>query len=898
MQFSRLWGWAKANYLHPSDPLFGWLSGVDHALDVAMVFRALAEGPYRQTLTALFGKMDDALLDALTVFAALHDLGKASLTFQGMPKGPTPLPDPFGWIHHSDEASALLLGAHRTALPELASVLRPVVDIGDEADRAMLRAAFSHHGLPQNGTEWARQQDLTSRWRPLPGDARNPLDLVQSIVSALPPRSWPNPLQDLSPDQRLPAIHGFMGLINLADWIGSSHRWFPLRPIRPAGFDRWTASRQALDDIGWTRFSLAHADDETAIRETLALYTSGRARQLRPVQARAVEALIASPPRPGDVLVLEEETGGGKTLIAYLLHALLARRGLVTGLTFCLPTRASAKAIHEGATRVYGHRYPPVLALPGYDEALTSPLSNTSRDGDGKSTWSTRSRHRFLASPVSIGTVDQVLMGTLPLKYAHLRSVAAAPNLLVVDEVHASDPYMRGLLREVVTRRRRHGGITLLMSATLGADLRSELLAPPVGSAVGGRRRATSAPPPDPATTDAPYPALWLAPRRPVQIQAGEGPRQEKAVHVTSSEYWPARNVDKVAEIAVAAAQAGARVLVIRNTVGLARATAEAVAALGSGFLLRLGGHAVCHHARYAAADRTALDQVLMKTLHPDPAKRSDTGVVAVTTQTAEQSLDVDADLLITDLVPVDVLLQRIGRLHRNQDAAALAARPAGFRSARCVVLTPAEPQALLALANPSVTRPNNWGTDRAYADTLALAATRELIGEEVTWHIPSDNRRLVEAATARAALASLAKRYGKAGAEAELRASVAAIFQAGRADEIRWTDQMDPSRDTFCQAFDRRPKGEASSAERIGTRLGVSDVRLELQRPLPSPFGSWEIAALTVPGHLALSVGITADAEATWSPAIGGVTVAVVGHSACFTYGPFGLDLLLQRSR
>jgi CRISPR-associated endonuclease/helicase Cas3 len=894
-----LWGWAKTNRRDPVDPGFAWLSYLDHGLDVAAVLRALAEGPYRGLIRALFGRDDDELLDGLASLAGLHDLAKASWTFQGMERGPTPR-GKFSYIHHTEEACALLWEVHRTALPGLAAALRPIADLADADDRALLRAAFSHHGMPRNGRGWESQLDLIGRMRPLAATGQDPLALVRQLVEALPVRFGPHPFAGLDAMRRNAALHGLMGLVNLADWIGSSVAWFPLRPERPDRFDRWWAAHQALAEIGWPLLGLSHADDDEAVRQVLAHYTGGRARTLRHVQARVVAAIKAAPPMPGDVLVLEEETGGGKTLAAYLIHALLARRGLCTGLTFCLPTRASARAIHEGAARVYNARTVPVLAVGGYDGSPVLPrladrsaTDSASKLGQGELGWAARSRHRFLAAPVAVGTVDQVLLGVLTVKYAHIRQVAPACNLLVVDEVHASDPYMRGLLREVVQRRRAMGGITLLMSATLGADLRDELLAPasaPTPTATSGRRtlRGSSQTPQKsdegPAariTEEAPYPVLWLRPDNPVRLT--DSLPTSKDVEIEPSGDWPEGVADLVAARAIAAARAGARVLVIRNTVGLARATAVAVSALDPALMLCLNRHPVCHHARFAAQDRLALDGALMAALDPEPASRGQ-GVVTVTTQTAEQSLDVDADLLITDLVPADVLLQRIGRLHRNRSAKAAAARPVGFTNARCVVLGPADPAMVLSFAASPGRGPNNWGTDRAYADTLAVSATREMIGAGALWCIPTDNRRLVEGATSETARAAIAERFGVAGAEAQRRVSARSMFHNEKRREVSWSFWENPDGKRLCEVFETGADGMAA------TRLGLSDCRIEVDPPFPSPFGPWTIGAVTVPGWLALALELPGDGRAAWRQAGEEVELAVEGHRASFSYGPFGL--------
>jgi CRISPR-associated endonuclease/helicase Cas3 len=893
---SDLWGWGKTNRRDAQHEAFAWLGLVDHGLDVASVFRALATGPYRIMLQALFARSDDVLLDSLAAFAGLHDLAKASWTFQGMPNGPTPLPrrSAFGYIHHSDEACAFLCGTHMAALPGLAAALRPVADLADADDKALLRAVFSHHGLPRNGRDWEHQTDLPARLRPLSGQngTRDPLVLVRDLVQALPTRTGLHPLAGLDLPQRHAALHGIMGLVSLADWIGSSAAWFPLTDQRPQGFDRWWAARHALAEIGWPLLGLGHASDADAVREVLALYSGGTARSLRPAQARVVEAVMSRPPQPGDVMVLEDETGGGKTLAAFLVHALLARRGLCTGLTFCLPTRASARQIHKGAAQVFGERVAPVLAVGGYETSVPLPgLSDKGVNERQPLGWAARRPHRFLAAPVAIGTVDQVLLGALTVRFAHLRQVAPACNLMVVDEVHASDPYMRGLLREVVQRRRASGGITLLMSATLGGDLRRDLLAVPRpapargGGVLRGTGRDAVREPAGLDALDAPYPALWLGPDEAVPLSDGRA--VPKVVEVVPCGDWHSDAVGLVAARAVAAARLGARVLVIRNTVGLARATATAVAVLAPELMLHIGPHPVCHHARFAAEDRLQLDAALMTALDPDPGKRGG-GVIAVTTQTSEQSLDIDVDLLITDLVPIDVLLQRIGRLHRNRLLEAAARRPQGFADARCIVLGPASPRAMLDYAASPGRGPNGWGTDRAYADTLALAATRALIADGDRWRIPDDNRRLVEAGTSKAARNELAVKFGGPGEEAAMRTTARAMFENDSRKQVSWSWHNQPDGAPLCQSgrFETRADSQAV------TRLGLSDKRIEMTVPFRSPLGDWDIPALTVPGWLALLVGLEGDLTATAKGSADEVDLLVDGCDARFRYGPFGLTV------
>ena len=171
------------------------------------------------------------------------------------------------------------------------------------------------------------------------------------------------------------------------------------------------------------------------------------------------------------------------------------------------------------------------------------------------------------------------------------------------------------------------------------------------------------------------YPAVSV---RGDTIDAGEN---DQAKTVAMSIQPVMREPDVVAQLALDAARAGAKVLVVRNTVNYAVNTWQAVAERAAGPFdkLRMSVATLLHHGRYAAGDRRLLDGRVEELLGKDSAPRA-SGCVVVGTQTLEQSLDIDADLLITDLCPVDVLLQRMGRLHRHTQA-----RPTGGQRQRRV---------------------------------------------------------------------------------------------------------------------------------------------------------------------------------------------------------------------
>jgi len=306
----------------------------------------------------------------------------------------------------------------------------------------------------------------------------------------------------------------------------------------------------------------------------------------------------------------------------------------------------------------------------------------------------------------------------------------------------------------------------------------------------------------------------------------------------------PTMDPKEAAVRAIAAAERGARVLVIRNTVTMAVATWRAVQEAGGlALLMQAAGHPALHHGRFAAEDRALLDHAVETSLVPDPA-RAPQGRIVIGTQTLEQSLDIDADLLISDLCPMDVLLQRIGRLHRHA-----LPRPESFDIARVVVLLPQE--GLDRLTAPCFDNGlGGWmtpeGFNGIYRDLAGLELTRRLIGAHPVWRIPEMNRILVEGATHPDKIAALVEEKGEDWARYDrtVGGSEAAAGQIARLNVLDRTTRFEML-------------NFPSSDERIMTRLGEEGVILTLDPSPEGPFGL-PISRIALPARW--SLGITQE--------------------------------------
>ncbi len=707
------------------------------------------------------------------------------------------------------EAFGLLLPDHSPALARALHL--PAMHRWGPAFAPLFLAVLAHHGRPIF-PEAPRDRQI---WKPF--EAYDPHAAAEDIGAFLLNyfvdawRDGPN-LPECQAFQ-----HHLAGLVALADQIGSMEAHFPLgRHVHDALMADSAARAQRaiaalrLDGSG-IRAGLRNIDAATAFG-----WPQGSAP--KPMQQR-----LRDLPVDARLVVLESETGSGKTEAAILRFQRLFAAGEVDSMYFAVPTRAAASALHARIDRAIRAMTAEeaVLAVPGYLRAGAASgralpgfevlWDDAPEEALRMARWAAETPRRFLASFVAVGTVDQVMLAGLRVKWAHFRTAALSRALLVIDEVHASERYMQAVLDGVLRTHLAGGGHALLMSATLGADARAKWLVGPRGK-------------PDRAVA---YPALsWREGKQERHLPLQHDGRS-KTVAVSAQPVMAV--TDAVARLAIDAAARGARVLVIRNTVNQVIATQQAIEALmPNAPLLHVNGVPAPHHGRFAAEDRLLLDQAVEAGFgkHAPLAP-----IIAVGSQTLEQSLDICADILISDLCPIDVLLQRIGRLHRHDRP-----RATGFETAPCVVLAPEALEPGAGLVRFGLGHHDGRGV---YPDMTGLEAVRRLIAERPVWTIPRDNRDLVEAGTDPQALDALAARLGHGWTQDRLGLSGTNIAkdQHGRSVSIDRTIPFDNPQILF------------PDDEKILTRLGSDRFMVELGGAI-GPFGH-PVSRMTLPEHL-----------------------------------------------
>lgn len=546
------------------------------------------------------------------------------------------------------------------------------------SDLAMAVAA--HHGSVDRGYP----PDLAETYGGAPwADERR--KLVARLCSVLK-----GDLRDAVPcDARLLA-----GLTCVADWIGSDEEFFPSDAEPSCGGDADAMALRALEQCGFRPLALRPC---LSFRDVFGF-------EPRPAQT----AFLDSVQGPG-LYVLEAPMGIGKTEAALYAAYRLMASGHHHGLYFALPTRLTSDRIHTRVAaflqRVAAGPTAPLLA---HGMAWLRAFEHGGEGLAPGSPWF-HPMKRALLHPVAVGTIDQALLAVLNVKHAFVRLFGLAGKVVVLDEVHSYDVYTGTLLDELVRRLREVGCTVIVLSATLTGKRRRQL-----APALGAQRAAA-------------YPLLTGEPE--------DSPAFARALPAPVGRACRVRFVDweaqAVARAAVDAAQRGACVVCIANTVAQAQTWYKAAK---NG--MREGDFPVgILHARFPLLRREQLEADWLARLGADSAARPN-GCVLVATQILEQSVDIDADWMISELAPTDMLLQRMGRLWRHGRAvrpvpepeiAIVSADPSGSKS-------PEEAIRALGKANSFVYAP------------YVLLRTREVWQCRDAATLPDDIRALIEA--------------------------------------------------------------------------------------------------------------------------------------------------------
>lgn len=584
-----------------------------HMLDVAAVAeRLLRVSPFPDRWKAAF-----------TLLVALHDLGKIGAEFREMIRNGRPQA-----ARHWELTEAWLLD-HEWLTDRL--------NADPYAMHALIPAIAGHHGRPS-------RQDERFFVRMRSGAGAEAAADIPAAIEALADL-WPEAsLDGLDEIEAMQLSWWLAGLTTAADWIGSNATWFPAR----------SPDLSLAEYLALARGAAARHVPEAGIAGVAARDGVLFDFTLRPMQQAAVSVPLPDGPM---LAFIEDETGAGKTEAALILAQRMLLAGKGRGLFFALPTMATSDAMFVRASQVVGRLLEnPTLVLAHGRAGLSVPFRDLQtgriRSDDVTCTeWLADDRRRALLADVGIGTVDQALLAVMRARFSALRLWGLASKILIVDEAHeiSGDGYMAILLERLLQAHAAQGGSAILLTATLPLNARARLTR---GFAAGAGRDWTAAD--DPA-----YPALTIPGAQVPPVAATPSPKG-----VVKVERLP--DAEAAADLLARSAQAGAACVWVRNAVDDAIAVVD---------LLRARGvEASLLHARFALCDRKRIETAELARFGRKGSGRA--GRVLVATQVVESSLDLDFDVMVSDLAPMAALIQRAGRLWRHMTERPQTCRP------------------------------------------------------------------------------------------------------------------------------------------------------------------------------------------------------------------------------
>lgn len=619
---------------------------VCHLLDVAQVTLSLWNTVLTESIREQFARslnLDVAATGRLLAFwAGLHDIGKASPAFQRKVKAQEAVLDaaglPFSRLFSQESAPHGTISTR--VLDEL---LQTETTLAARPAKRIALALGGHHGswpLPGAAERIKDDQIGGAKW----DEVRR--ELVRALRTVFDPPTLTSWIANRTEENVFLTL--FSGLTSVADWIGSSEIYFPYveAPVEPGRYAEQSAgqARAALDDLGWTGYQPP----------------AGRLSfpELFPFPPNAVQqaAVTLVDQLKGPALVLiESPTGSGKTEAALFLADNWAHSERQRGLYVAMPTMATSNQMHRRVAKALRHRYGSNVVEPllihsqaRWIAATPPPDIVSDEEVDGASTRSMTwflPRKRSLLTPFGVGTVDQSLISVLQTRHFFVRLFGLSHKTVIFDEVHAYDTYMSVLFQRLLTWLRAVGASVVLLSATLPAQTRQELI-----QAYGGK---------DITPPEACYPAItWVA-----NGLSGVASLSQADSRVVMLD-WVTRDPAAIVEQLRSALREGGCAAVICNTVNRSQEVYCAVSRAG----LVAPEDLILFHARTPFAWRDGIEKKVLARFGKDGERPKRSIVIA--TQVIEQSLDLDFDVMISDLAPVDLLIQRAGRLHRHERSA------------------------------------------------------------------------------------------------------------------------------------------------------------------------------------------------------------------------------------
>ncbi|RLD04061.1 MAG: hypothetical protein DRI32_06380, partial [Chloroflexi bacterium] len=684
-----------------------------HLVDVGICAQtlwddALSPSTKEQLANAFSPKMSvEETGNFLSFLAATHDIGKAAPSFQQRNKASIERIKKAGFIFPKRHGTTIEFHSTISAWA-LKTLLKDEIKIDAYSARRFAHALGGHHGiLPKNIRSMEPFNKGDEKW----AEAR--LQIIQELQRLFnPPQgvTLPENIEDMNMILML-----LLGLTTTADWLGSDESFFDYEDRFFSAEDYAKIAKKyaknALQKTGWSE-SWQASGEQKSFGD---MFEYLKFENPRPVQEAVIK--VASDVGNPVLLILEAPTGIGKTEVALYLADTWLQKEKGRGLYIAMPTQATSNQIFGRTFDFLENRYPNekinfhlAHGQAQWNKKMESLRPSSIGDGakDSESQMRAESwflpRKKTLLAPFGVGTVDQALMSALQTRHFYLRLFGLANKVVIFDEVHDYDTYMGKLFLRLLAWLRAIGTSVIVLSATLPEKTRREM------AEVYAKKTLTSG-------TQAQYPRVTLATSQKIETVELPPPADRK-IQLEQINPSP-ENI--VQELETRLAEGGCAA-VICNTVKRAQ---EIYFALQEANFENL----TLFHSRFPPAWRKKIEEKVLNDFGKN-GKRPQKAVL-VATQVIEQSLDLDFDPMISDLAPVDLLIQRIGRLHRHKGNA----RALGLLTPKMLIAQP-----------EGDTRSPDFGSSRYIYAPFILWRTWLAVENRTALNLPSETTELIEA--------------------------------------------------------------------------------------------------------------------------------------------------------
>ena len=648
------------------------ISVAEHCLITGFVAEELCK--------SLIDNVKQILTESAPFFASIHDVGKISPDFQRMIYT--------SWLGNVKDFPQLQNANENRAKRKDVSFHGKISQVSVKSvfpkQDNLAKIEGMHHGFRPNDSQYKENNDIYG--------GENWTALRHKLIDDLK-RDFPySESNDLSEWNQACVIGGF---ITVADWIASGGYFGNL--LQNHSFSKDDLKKKAYEAVHNAGFIPLSIKQGLQFEDIFGFSP-------RKIQSDLFESVSS----PG-VYVLEAPMGLGKTEAALYAAYKMLEKGLASGIYFGLPTQLTSNKIYERVEsflkKIVGEESSYCLKLL-HSSAWLEEDSFGEDAKVGKSWFD--SKKRGILAPFAVGTIDQALMAAMNVKHSMVRAFGLAGKVVILDEVHSYDSYTGTIMNALVDELKHIGCTVIILSATLTSSQKKKILDLPLEQVLNENYPLIS------SQTDKFFSEI---------SSLGESNRKV-SIQISKDD-------KKAFDVALEKAENGEQVLWIENTVAEAQDAYKKLAAKS----VEIGLECGLIHSRFIKKQRSEIENKWVSLYGKNGySKRNACGRILVGTQVLEQSIDIDADYLITRICPMDMLLQRIGRLWRHRENDKI--RPS---TAKCETLV------LSPVIEDAIKSDEVFGVTGVVYSPYVLSRTLEVLKSVEAINLPNDIRRLLE---------------------------------------------------------------------------------------------------------------------------------------------------------